>query len=231
MKGFKLIETGDGSHTIAKEDDEVTYHSHHGALTESLHVFIEKGLKTFSGKDQHLNVLEVGLGTGLNALLTQLNAHHAKSITYHAIEPYPLPGEIISELNYADILREKYGVDKERCIDLLNGIHQWRHNQKFFPIEHFGMTVWEETIQNWTPSEKYHVVYYDAFAPDDQQEMWEWEAFRKLFEAMKSGGVLVTFSAKGAFKRMLNEIGFQVENTEGPPGGKKEMTRAFAPEG
>ena len=220
MEKFKIIVTGDGSHSLLNEALDETYHSRHGAVRESLHVFIEHGfnhlLKTQAPKS--ISVLEVGFGTGLNALLTLAEAEKNKvTVAYTSVETNPLPKEIWINLNYPD--PNNFFID----------IHQanW---QKWCAINtHFSLFKIEKPIQQveLLPSH-YDLIYFDAFAPNKQAEMWELEVLDKVAKALKPGGVFVTYCAKGQLKRDLKSLGLVVESLPGPP-GKREMVRATKP--
>lgn len=218
---IQIITTGDGSHSLLNTNLNETYHSVHGAVRESLHVFIEKGLKYFVDKNQakRISIFEVGFGTGLNALLTadfaQRNSVH---VNYTSIEAFPLNGEIISSLNYAER-------DDQR--EIFKNIHEvdWKKSVAITPT--FCIQKINTTLQliELAPS-SFDIIFFDAFAPNKQPEMWEINLLRKGFDALKSGGVFVTYCAKGQLKRDLKSIGFEVETLDGPP-GKKEMVRAL----
>lgn len=215
---IEIIQSSDGSHTLYNSELKETYHSTHGALQESQHVYIEKGLKLFP-VNAAVNILEVGFGTGLNCLLT-LAARESRNIFYETLEPYPLSKELVRQLNYVDIpLLKTY---QEQFVQM--------HEDPFGEIislnTDFQFRKLNSQIQDITTTDWADLVYFDAFAPSKQPEMWEISVFRKLYNAMKKGGVLVTYCASGQFKRNIKEAGFDIEMLPGPP-GKKEMTRAF----
>lgn len=215
---IKIITSGDGSHTLFLPHLNETYHSNHGALAESLYVFIEKGLLHIAEKENSITILEVGLGTGLNALLTQLATSENNIVAdYHTLEPFPLPKEVYQNLNYSEITGSK----KE---DLVK-IHESEWNLKTQLQPGFFFTRYKTTLQEFQTNTEFNLIYFDAFAPNKQPEVWSQENLRKCFELLVSGGVLVTYCAQGQFKRDLKAAGFIVENLPGPP-GKKEMTRA-----
>jgi len=218
----KIILTKDNSPTIFDETLNATYHSINGALQESMHVFINNGLLNVITKYSELNILEVGMGTGLNVLLSisECQKFLDKKINYLAIEKFPLSKSIIDELsNYLPFK------------DFKNIFYQIHSNNKEEFFENFKLIKFYEDVKmalNKIEEESIHLVYYDAFAPSSQPEMWNKEIFEKLFLKMKSLGVLVTFCAKGEFKRNLKSIGFVVESLPGA-NGKREMTRAIKP--
>lgn len=221
-KNLQLQTTADGSHTLYVEDLDEHYHSWHGAIRESQHVFVDKGLKEISAKE--IQLLEIGFGTGLNAYLTCLEASkNQRMVQYDALEKHPLPREIFSKLNYPG----KVGGDEGSCFETMF-LSPWEEQTQvssFFSIRKMqGDFLTYQPRRQW-----YHVIYFDAFAPEKQPEIWEEQHMRKLYEALVPGGILVTYSAKGAVKRMLRSIGYRVESLPGPP-GKREMIRAIRPE-
>jgi tRNA U34 5-methylaminomethyl-2-thiouridine-forming methyltransferase MnmC len=218
MAKTEIIETADGSHSLFNEELQETYHSRHGAVQESLHVYLNEGLSkildTVSG-DIHL--LEVGFGTGLNALLTLREAVKTqRKIIYTSLEPYPLADDLWQSLNYGKLLERQ---------DVFEALHQapWNLKQSISP--YFELTKLEQSIQNVNlPPHEFHLVYFDAFAPGKQPEMWRPEVFAKLARSMKPGSVLVTYCAKGQVKRDLKASGFKIESLPGPT-GKREMVK------
>lgn len=216
-----LRETEDGSHTLFVPELNETYHSGKGAITESKYVFIEKGLYQFLPERPEINILEVGLGTGLNALLTYFEAEeHQKTINYFTLEPFPLSLATIAELNYADL------TEKANAKTIFHQIHEAPFNQWVSVGSYFKLKKVNKGLEQAVIPKGQHVVYFDAFAPGKQPEVWEKALLEKLYICMQAGGVFVTFSAKGAVRRNLEECGFRVERLEGPP-GKREMLRAL----
>jgi len=222
FKDLKLIKTSDGSHTIAIPSLDETYHSHHGAITESKHVFIHQGLDVLINKIPKMNILEVGLGTGLNALLTWEKIIIPQILVkYTAIEPYPLPASLVEKLNYASYLK-----DLSHAGQSLMKLHATPQNLWMQMDNNFHIFKSTETIQTFpSGGDGFHLVYFDAFAPNKQPEMWTAEVLSKIYQLMLPNAIMVTYCAQGKFKRDLNEIGFVVETLDGPP-GKKEMVRA-----
>lgn len=218
----KLITTSDGSHTLYLPGIDEHYHSTYGALQESRHVFIEKGLHHLDKNIEPVNVLEVGFGTGLNALLTLFESEKDKrKVHYIGVEPYPLEEQFFKKLNYGRL------IDYDKAENYLQQMHEKDWNFPFYITEYFILnklrTKFEEaTLQ---PS-MFHLIYYDAFAPDKEDSLWNKENFEKCYNALKEGGVLVTYSSKGQVKRDLAEAGFNVSKVEGPE-GKREMLRAI----
>lgn len=213
--------TADGSHTLYLKSLDETYHSIHGAIQEAIHVYINAGFNYYKNRAQ-LNVLEVGFGTGLNAFLTyQESLKNNIEVNYTSIEAYPLQKESIDKLNY---LSELNVAEKE--IKLFNKLHEakWNENEKI--TASFSLTKLELMLQDFTREEQYDVIYFDAFGPRVQPELWETSILQQMFNALKVNGVLVTYCAKGSVKRALKEVGFKIESIPGPP-GKREMTRAI----
>lgn len=213
--------TADGSTTLYRKDIDETYHSHHGALQEARHVFIKEGLCQKLDLEE-IKILEVGLGTGLNALLTYLFAtDNGNKIDYHGLEAHPLNESIIMQVNYAQQVADS------RANDALIVLHQKPWNESFDWSTQIKMTKIHENLQNFEPiAEFYDIIYFDAFGPRAQEEMWDFDNFEKLYKSLKPNGILVTYCAKGSFKRNLKNLGFKLENVPGPP-GKREMTRAI----
>ena len=213
----ELVESGDGSHTVKVEELKEHYHSHKGAIQESRYVFLAKGLREFDAAS-NVSILEVGFGTGLNALLTCLDQKRPNT-NYHSLETFPLKWELLSQLNYPEL------VDDSRAKLLFEEMHLAEWDAEFELIEKFSMKKIHESLQRFNTEMKYDLIYYDAFAPHAQPDLWEPLIWKKLFELMKVDGVLVTYCAKGQVRRDMQAAGFTVERLEGPP-GKREMLRA-----
>jgi tRNA U34 5-methylaminomethyl-2-thiouridine-forming methyltransferase MnmC len=217
---IQIITTGDGSHSLLNTTLNETYHSVHGAKRESIHVFIKHGLEFFLERSPQdvVNIFEVGFGTGLNALLTATFAEEKKQkFSYTSIEAFPLSAEIWSKLNYTNSEEDRI---------LFNKLHSsaWESENTitdFFEVRKLNMTLQEIAFK-----ENFDVVYFDAFAPSKQPEIWKISVLQKVYEALKVNGVFVTYCAKGQLKRDLKTLGFLVETLAGPP-GKKEMVRAL----
>jgi tRNA U34 5-methylaminomethyl-2-thiouridine-forming methyltransferase MnmC len=220
----QIILTADGSHTVSIPELNITYHSIHGAIQESLHVFIEAGLRFVSEqfyKTGSVNILEVGLGTGLNALLTMQEAENKKhSIHYTALELHPLNQEQYSSLNYCNELKQP-GLQ-----NTFLSIHdsEWEKSISISP----GFTIYKtnQSLTDYSTDSGFHLIYFDAFAPAVQPELWVPEIFRKLYGLLLPNGVLVTYCSKGDVRRALQSAGFTVKKIPGPP-GKREMLRAI----
>ncbi len=218
----KIITTEDGSHSLYNQNLNETYHSFHGAHQESKHVFIRNGLAHLvkTAHPSEINLLEVGFGTGLNAILSlQAAVSFNVKINYQTLETFPLPGEIISELNYKDFL-----VNTENHV-FFDQIHRtpWNKNIEIIPL--FSLLKHLTSLQEFSTTEKFDLIYFDAFAPNKQPELWTLEVLKRIAKITAKDGILVTYCAKGQFKRDLETIGYQVEALTGPP-GKKEMVRA-----
>ncbi len=222
----QLLLTNDGSHTLHHAELNETYHSKHGAIQESEHVFIKAGLQYYLGKNPlktEINILEVGFGTGLNALLTFLAAEKSGcKINYTTLEAFPLHTEIINQLNYPGLLP---GTNAESIFSQLH-ICPW---EKMLLLgNNFSFQKLKTTLQSYTTVTLYDIIFFDAFAPGVQPELWTTEIFDKLYRQMCKNAVLVTYCAKGDVRRNLLQVGFMVERLPGPP-GKREMLRARKP--
>lgn len=219
--------THDGSHTLYSPLLNENYHSIHGAMDESVHVFIEAGLKPVLQEKKGIYLLEIGFGTGLNAWLSICNVQRYfpdHLVSYVAIEPYPVPAEIISQLNYTHVSNTFASMDS-----LYSQLHEvpWERESKILK-DQFHLRKFPVTLSDFKPYWLFDLIYYDAFAPSKQPEMWEKALFQKIYDMTVPGGMLVTYCAKGQFKRDLKEVGWEVESLPGPM-GKREMTRAIKP--
>lgn len=215
---MELERTADGSYTLYVPELDEHYHSVKGALTESQHIFIEMGLKHSPAPEPH--ILEIGLGTGLNAFLTLLAAEEMqRKVHYTGIERYPLAEETLRQLDYPGIIGKKQEED-------YYAIHQapWEKETNLSPW--FTLHKIEGDFTRHTFQKGYDIIYFDAFAPEKQPEMWEQSLFNTLYNVLNEGGILTTYCAKGVVRRMLQTAGFTVERLPGPPGGKREILRA-----
>jgi tRNA U34 5-methylaminomethyl-2-thiouridine-forming methyltransferase MnmC len=226
----KLILTEDGSHSIEVPELGITYHSIHGAIQESKHVFIEAGLYTVADVLPTLDtirIFEVGFGTGLNALLTIIQEEKLnRKIYYEAIELFPLHLDEARALNYCRILHRN---DLQTSFEQLH-ICDWKREITITSKFRFKKT--ETNLLNFRTSETclsgrqaFDLIYFDAFAPNAQPELWTEKIFKKMFSILQPGGVLVTYCSKGSVQRAMQSAGFTVEKISGPP-GKREMVRA-----
>jgi tRNA U34 5-methylaminomethyl-2-thiouridine-forming methyltransferase MnmC len=224
---LKLVRTGDGSESLFVPSLNEHYHSSFGAIQESRYIFIERGFdhlvetNGFRGCPV-LQVLEVGFGTGLNALLTQTAAERRGiRVHYTAIEPFPLEAATWQQLNYPRIM------GSADYSSLFAKLHQAGWNRPEEISEHFILEKIKTGLQEFIPGNgRYHLVYFDAFGPDVQPELWTAELFGRLHEGLAPGGILVTYSVKGTVVRALKKAGFAVEKLAGPP-GKRHILRAL----
>jgi tRNA U34 5-methylaminomethyl-2-thiouridine-forming methyltransferase MnmC len=222
----RLIITEDGSHTVYHEGHKETYHNPYGAFKESIHVFMLYGLDAWlmrNPRKQPIRIFEVGFGTGLNAWLTLVWAEQNQiPVLYHTIEPYPLSEEIYSQLNYGD---QDDGIFHYKTY--LQRLHKANWNEGTVISEYFNMKKENITLADVKlyPTD---IIFFDAFSPAKQPELWTKEMLEKVSNELNPGGALTTYCATGELKRKLIELGLTVETLPGPP-GKKEMTRAWKP--
>lgn len=215
----EIIITKDGSHSLYINELDETYHSSHGAIQESIHVFIKAGLDYIllnHPDTKQIKVLEFGFGTGLNAMLTAQRASKESIIQYDTLEKYPLPESVTNSLNYGVLLHDT---------TLFEKIHSVEWENEIEITTSFSIKKMEIDFRKFHSNERYQLIYFDAFAPSKQPELWDKTIFEKCYELLVSGGILTTYSAKGQFKRDLRAVGFEVESLPGPP-GKFEITRA-----
>ncbi|MEN9445168.1 MAG: tRNA 5-methylaminomethyl-2-thiouridine biosynthesis bifunctional protein MnmC [Bacteroidota bacterium] len=214
---IELVHTADGSDTLYVKSLDEHYHSTHGALQESVHVFVNAGLA--NSKSDPIALFEVGFGTGLNAILAYRYAvAHQIRVCYHGIEKYPLAAAVIAHLNYASFL----SAGEQQVFEQLHSV-AWNCSHEIGPYFEFRKT--DADLLLYEPSEKYNLIFMDAFSPNKQAEMWADSVFEKLASITTSGGELVTYTAKGDVKRSLRKAGFRVKRLVGPP-GKRNMIRA-----
>jgi len=211
--------THDGSHTLYLPDVDESYHSVHGAVQEAKHVYINAALLAALPLSSEIRLLEVGFGTGLNALLTLLANNTQKKIYYCGIEAFPLTASEVQQLNYPKVLQ----IDHQ----LFQSLHEATWNAGYekitpsFYLKKLAMTLQAVSL----PENYFNVVYFDAFAPSVQPELWESAIFEKIYASISGGGILTTYSAKGSVRRTLQQTGFTVERLPAPA-GKREMLRA-----
>ena len=220
MEPNALISTADGSHSLLSGKYQATYHSHHGAIQESKHVFIEAGLWYQINRNEPLHILELGLGTGLNVFMSYLECS-ARSIDTHytALETQPISWQVAQQFNYIDLLLAT------QSASIFKNIHQGAFDEWLDLSSSFRFRKIRQDARLFFSKEKYSLVYYDAFAPETQPELWTEEIFQRIYDIMLPNAILVTYCAKGVVKRRLKSAGFKVEALPGPP-GKREMTRA-----
>ena len=217
----KIVLTEDGSHTVQLNDSKEHYHSTFGAIQESMHIFINHGFKHLSPAIDNIQIFEVGFGTGLNAFLTYLQTSDKDIfVNYTAIEAFPLDKEIYSELNYHKLIKSGEG---EQIFALM---HDAPWNQIFFISPKFALTKVQTKIENFDLRNKYHIIYFDAFDPEYQPELWTESIFNKMYKMLEPGGIIITYCAKGKVKRAMKSAGFKIEELPGPP-GKREITRGY----
>jgi tRNA U34 5-methylaminomethyl-2-thiouridine-forming methyltransferase MnmC len=216
----EIFITKDNSLSVFVPQLNVSYHSKYGALQESLHVFIEAGLAYYTKKHKptYVSIFEMGLGTALNALLTENFAtNHHLTIHYTAIELYPLTSAEYNALHYDNL-----------STTLLQQIHTTNWEKPINLSPHFTLTKVKQHLLQFTTTERFNIIYYDAFAPAAQPELWTKKVFIQLYHLLQNNGILVTYCSKGEVRRNLLAAGFDVEKLPGPP-GKREMLRAIKP--
>lgn len=219
MNDLEVHRTADGSHTLFNSALNESYHSMYGAVTESRHVFIQAGLLGIA--KPRIDLLEVGLGTGLNMLLTWIEAERMGiAVHYTAIEPFPVSKEILEKLDHCALL----GVDERR--EAFLAMMTATPNDEAYQHHWFAFNPAGGQLPIATTS--YDLIYFDAFAPPVQPELWTAEVFTRMHDVLRPGGSLVTYCAKGSVRRTMQQVGFVVERLKGPP-GKQHMLRATKP--
>lgn len=213
----ELLITSDGSHTLFVPEIDECYHSTHGAIQESRHIFIEAALKQNSKTE--LSVLEVGFGTGLNALLALVEAERSGTIIHYCtLEKYPVAVEKAFLLNYPAMIDARYK-------DVFEKMHSSVWNEKIAITPFFEIEKMECDFTDFEHTSTYDIVFFDAFSPEKQPEMWTQQQFEKIYAHCHPGAILTTYCAKGVVRRALQSAGFSVERLAGPP-GKREILRA-----
>ena len=214
---WELQVTADGSHTLFNSVMDEHYHSTNGAAQESLHVFIKAGMR--HQRKQHIVIFEVGFGTGLNAFLTLIEAmQQSRNIIYYSVERYPIDLEVVQTLNYAQYSAPEH-------IILYEALHTAAWDQLVEITPYFTLYKIKGDSNNCLIPSAIDLIYFDAFAPDKQPEMWSQMIFDRLFAHTALGGILTTYCAKGVVRRMMQSAGYVMERIPGPP-GKREMLRA-----
>jgi len=218
----KIIITDDGSTTIHIPEWDEQYHSKFGAIQEARHVFIQMGLIKVLEREglSEISILEIGFGTGLNALVTWREAKKKQVlIEYTGVEAYPISSEEVEHLNFAKMLEEP-----EAAL-VFEKMHKtvWETPQNI--SEFFNLTKQQKYFQVIDDVNKYDLIYFDAFGAGTQPDLWTEEIFEKMYMAIRNNGLLVTYAAKGSVRRAMLQVGFKVERLPGPP-GKREMLRA-----
>lgn len=214
----QLVKTEDGSHTLFVPALNEHYHSVHGAVQESEHIFINCGFRHC--KADTISIFEAGFGTGLNALLTAVEAcQGSKKVRYTTVEKYPLDARITGKLNHGMFAGSK-------GTEIYSAIHSADWNAEVKICDNFTITKIRADLKTDIVPGAYNLIYFDAFGPDKQPEMWTKDVFEKISSVTKVGGILVTYSAKGEVKRTLQACGFEVFLLPGPP-GKRQIIRAI----
>lgn len=213
---IETLTCADGSSTLYLPEMDETYHSRKGAVTESEYVYITQGVSEID--KENISILEFGFGTGLNALLSFRYASlHGKKLDYLTIEKFPLDEEILQQINYAGYLEMDEAWNHMQSLP-------WQSAQDWGDCH--TLTKWKgDFLEAPIPANTFDIVFYDAFAPSKQSEVWSIEYLQKVWDALRMDGILVTYCAQGQFKRNLKSLGFEVETLPGPP-GKMEMVRA-----
>lgn len=223
-KEVQLITTEDGSHSIYRPDIQESYHSFHGAYREAIHVFMLYGLEAWASRNpgiQPIRIFELGFGTGLNAWLALIWAEQNQvPVLYHTIEPFPLEEVVYKQLNFPEMdpaIWHYHGY--------FNSIHKAAWNMGDAISPYFNMKKEIVGLEEVTlyPAD---IIFFDAFSPKKQPELWEFSILEKTINSMNSNGVFVTYCASGKLKNDLLKMGLDLDQVPGPP-GKKEMTRAW----
>ncbi len=213
--------TADGSTTLRIEAWDEPYHSMHGAIQESRHVFIKNGLNLCSKRK--VRILEIGLGTGLNALLSLMEAETRQmAIRYTAIEIYPLTLQEVGQLNYLEQLKSP------EYRELFKRMHSCTWERENILTPYFTFTKNHCDILRFSAEGLFDLIYFDAFGAGVQPELWTEAVFNQMYVALAQSGILVTYAARGSVRRAMQAVGFNVERLQGPP-GKREMLRALKP--
>lgn len=214
-----LFVTNDGSTSIHIEEWNESYHSKHGAIQESYHVFLKNGLSLLQGKS--VAILEIGFGTGLNALITLKEApNFNQNIDYVGVEAFPVALEMAMQMNYVNQLEdESLQVPFQKMHEV-----EWEVKSQISPS--FALTKEKKMFQDISHKNQFDLIYFDAFGFRVQPELWSVEIFQKMYDAMKIGGILVTYACRTSIKNAMKEVGFVVEKLPGAP-GKREMLRAI----
>ncbi len=220
---LKIITTEDGSHSLYNTTLNETYHSFHGAVQESKYVFLKQGLDYFvqQNSPNKIRVFEMGFGTGLNALLSYQWAVENKIIVeFNTIEAFPVPVEQAETLNYVQLLQD------ESLGTVFSILHQLPWEAAHELHQYFKFHKWHGKIENRHLGEdQFDVIFFDAFAPNKQGEVWGLPILESIANSMAAQGVFVTYCAQGQLKRNLKSLALEVQTVPGPP-GKKEMVRA-----
>ncbi len=217
----QLLLTADGSHTVELEPGGETFHSRHGAIQESAHVYMAQGWDQLpKAAGRKVSVLEMGLGTGLNVLLTLLKARsEGVSVYYEALELYPLEEALYTSLNYCSCLQ------KPELHPVFLKIHEAEWEQPVQVEKGFELIKKKVSLTAFIPGQQYSLIYFDAFSPNNQGDLWTIEQFSRLYQALEPGGLLVTYCSKSDVRRAMQAAGFTVGKVPGP-WGKRDMVQA-----
>jgi tRNA U34 5-methylaminomethyl-2-thiouridine-forming methyltransferase MnmC len=211
--------TKDGSHSIYLPEMDEQYHSHHGSIVEAKKVYLEYGLHEIAKSRKKIRIFEMGFGTGLNALLTMIDAKLLDlKVHYYCLEKYPIDEAEVEILNYSSELR----VDTE----LMQKLHLAEWEKSIELDDNFTLCKMQDDLRSIELPKDLDLIYFDAFAPEKQPHLWTKDLFEKLYSALKSEGILTTYCVKGDVRRTLQSVGFKIEKLAGPEGGKREVLRA-----
>jgi tRNA U34 5-methylaminomethyl-2-thiouridine-forming methyltransferase MnmC len=213
--------TGDGSSTVFNSQLNQHYHSIHGAINESELVFIRNGLDEVLKTENAINILEIGMGTGLNVLLSVLKSKLLKvKMNFVAVEAYPLQEGILDQINYPEI------IGSSEASGYFSKIHKAGWAYPSFLSDYFILSKIQSMLEDVTFSEnQFNIIYFDAFDPHAQPEMWATNVFEKMYACLKPGGFLVTYCTNSEVRRTMKACGFELEKLKGPT-GKREVLRA-----
>ena len=214
-----ILKTADLSNTIYLRELDETFHSTNGALQESIHVFIRAGLNEIIKRKKKITIFEMGYGTGLNAILTFIESTiNNIEVSYTSIEAYPLEKKLMDELDFKNLIEIEFH-------PFFDKIQESKWNETCSINDIFSLEKIHTKFEDYDLDSTFDLVYFDAFAPDKQPELWTEEIFKRIFDNMNEGGIIVTYSAKGEVRRCMQRAGFTVERLPGPI-GKREMLRA-----
>ncbi len=221
----EIIVTGDGSKTIHIPEWNEHYHSKHGAIQEAQHVFLHMGLQYYVSQESYdqtrgVAILEMGFGTGLNALLTFFEAqNHNIRIEYTGVEAYPISEKEVQAMDYTSLINDK------EALTIYTKLHTVLWESEYEITSEFQLLKREQRFEDIEDQQQFDLVYFDAFGARVQPELWGEDIFSKMYNALRKKGILVTYAAKGSVRRAMQAVGFEVERLPGPP-GKREMLRA-----
>ena len=213
----EIITTEDGSTTLYIPELNEHYHSIHGAIQESTHIFIKAGIEYYGQKN--IRILEAGFGTGLNTFLTLLEARdNERKVVFHTFEKYPLTPQEVEQINYSDLFTPE-------ATPLFQQLHDAPWEEDVVITPYFTLHKHQADFEEVNFHEYFDMVFFDAFAPDVQPRLWTESMLTKFYKALKPEGILTTYCVKGTVKQALRNIGFNLKRLPGPP-GKREMLRA-----